>query len=55
MPNGKKFNINEKCPPRTSLKLLGDKWTLIILYQINENVLRCGELKRVVTGIGEKC
>lgn len=34
--------------------LLSGKWTLMIIYQINENVLRYGELKRAVTGISEK-
>jgi len=45
---------DEKCPLRASLKLLGGKWTLMIIYQINENVLRYGELRRAVTGISEK-
>lgn len=45
---------DEKCPVRLSLTLLSGKWTLMILYQINENVVRYGELKRAVTGISEK-
>lgn len=39
---------------RASLSLLSGKWTLMILFQINENVVRYGELKRAVTGISEK-
>lgn len=42
------------CPLRASLVLLSGKWTLMIIYQINENVMRYGELKRAVTGISEK-
>mgnify|MGYP003622588872 FL=1 len=45
---------DERCPVRASLALLSGKWTLMILFQINENVMRYGELKRAVTGISEK-
>ena len=45
---------DEKCPVRASLTLLSGKWTLMILFQINENVMRYGELKRAVSGISEK-
>ncbi len=52
------FKINppcdDRCPVRASLSLLSGKWTLMILFQINENVMRYGELKRAVTGISEK-
>jgi len=50
----KNLPCDEKCPLRASLKLLGGKWTLMIIYQINENVFRYGELRRAVTGISEK-
>lgn len=45
---------DEKCPVRASLTLLSGKWTLMILFQINGNAVRYGELKRAVTGISEK-
>ena len=45
---------DEKCPVMEYLKLLSGKWTLLILFQINENVVRYGELKRAVPGISEK-
>jgi DNA-binding HxlR family transcriptional regulator len=45
---------DEKCPVRASLTLLSGKWTLMILFQINENVMRYGELKRAIPGISEK-
>lgn len=45
---------DENCPVRKSLSILGGKWTLLILYQINERVLRYGELKRCIPGISEK-
>ena len=45
---------DENCPVRKSLNILSGKWTLLILFQINERVLRYGELKRAIPGISEK-
>jgi DNA-binding HxlR family transcriptional regulator len=45
---------DENCPVRKTLSLLGGKWTLLILFQINNRVLRFGELKRAIPGISEK-
>ena len=45
---------DENCPVRRSLALLGGKWTLLILFQINERIIRYGELKRAIPGISEK-
>lgn len=45
---------DERCPVGASLTLLSGKWTLMILFQINKNVVRYGELKRAVTGISDK-
>lgn len=54
----KKIKINapcdERCPVKASLSLLSGKWTLMILFQINKNAVRYGELKRAVPGISEK-
>lgn len=53
--NQKKINrSDENCPVRRTLGLLGGKWTLLILFQINERVIRYGELKRAIPGISEK-
>ena len=48
------FPSDENCPVRRTLALLGGKWTLLILFQINERVIRYGELKRAIPGISEK-
>jgi DNA-binding HxlR family transcriptional regulator len=48
------FTSDENCPVRRSLALLGGKWTLLILFQINERVIRYGELKKAIPGISEK-
>ena len=45
---------DENCPVRRTLSLLGGKWTLLILFQINNRVIRYGELKRAIPGISEK-
>ena len=45
---------DQNCPVRRSLSLLGGKWTLLILFQINERVIRYGELKKAIPGISEK-
>jgi DNA-binding HxlR family transcriptional regulator len=44
----------ENCPVRKTLELLGGKWTLLILFQVNERIIRYGELKRAIPGISEK-
>lgn len=48
------YQSDENCPVRKSLALLSGKWTLLILFQINERVIRYGELKRCIPGISEK-
>ena len=45
---------DESCPVRKSLLLLSGKWTLLILFQINDRVIRYGELKKTIPGISEK-
>jgi DNA-binding HxlR family transcriptional regulator len=45
---------DENCPVRRSLGILGGKWTLLILFQINDRVIRYGQLKRTIPGISEK-
>ncbi|CAD0007205.1 winged helix-turn-helix transcriptional regulator [Flavobacterium salmonis] len=45
---------DENCPVKKSLGLLGGKWTMMILYQLNTRTIRYGELKRAVVGISEK-
>jgi DNA-binding HxlR family transcriptional regulator len=45
---------DENCPVRKSLSIIGGKWTLLILFQINDRVIRYGDLKRTIPGISEK-
>lgn len=48
------MEISAKCPIRTTLEMLGGKWRLLIIYQLSNNKLRFGDLKRKVTGVSEK-
>lgn len=53
--NEKKNNAcYDSCPVKASLDLLGGKWTLLILFEINTHVKRYGELKRAIPSISEK-
>jgi DNA-binding HxlR family transcriptional regulator len=45
------YQSDKNCPVRKSLALLGGNWTLLILFQINERLIRYGELKRCIPGI----
>lgn len=50
-----KLNISdENCPLRKTLEIIGGKWTMLIIYQINTRTIRYGELKRCIVGISEK-
>ncbi len=46
--------VKENCPVRKALSLLGGKWTLLVLFKINKDIVRYGELKRSIPGISEK-
>ncbi|MCS3556284.1 MULTISPECIES: helix-turn-helix domain-containing protein [unclassified Sphingobacterium] len=51
------ININisdENCPLKKTLEIIGGKWTMLIIFQINERTIRYGELKRCIVGISEK-
>ena len=50
-----KINISdENCPLRKTLEIIGGKWTMLIIFQINTRTIRYGELKRCIVGISEK-
>lgn len=50
------INKNElpSCPVETTLKLIGDKWKVLILRDLRSSTKRFGELKESVTGISQK-
>ncbi|MEM6398017.1 MAG: helix-turn-helix domain-containing protein [Bacteroidota bacterium] len=53
MPS-EQVKISPQCPIRTTLELVGGKWKLLILHQLNGNTLRFGELKSRLPDISEK-
>ncbi len=50
-PNGVSV---EDCPLHFLFELLGDKWTLALLYLLSQGVHRYGELQRLLHGISKK-
>lgn len=49
----KKNSVTE-CPVKKSLELINGKWTMYVIYQIGNETVRYGELKRKLEGISEK-
>lgn len=44
-----------KCPVATTVYLIGNKWTLLILRElVTNNTLRFGQIKKNVDGISQK-
>lgn len=48
------LSCGSDCPVKASLNLLGGKWTMMIIYQIGDDVMRYGELKKIIPSISEK-
>src|SRR5687768_8325268 len=42
------------CPTETTLKIIGGRWKVLILWQLVSGTRRFGELRRLVSGITEK-
>lgn len=50
---GEEKNTN-LCPVKESIKMIGGKWRLQIIYEIGQEKRRFGELKRLIPEISEK-
>ncbi|MGB3589308.1 MAG: helix-turn-helix domain-containing protein [Tunicatimonas sp.] len=46
--------LSPTCPIRTTLEMLGGKWRLLIINEINSGSIRYGEIKRAIPEISEK-
>ncbi len=46
--------ITPGCPIRTTLDMLGGKWSLLVLHQLAGGARRFGELRRLLPDISEK-
>ena len=43
-----------KCPVETTLKLIGEKWKILIIRDLLNGTRRFGELKKACSGISQK-
>jgi len=50
----KSIKISARCLVRTSQELLGGKWKMLILHQVDQGLTRYGALKRGIPDISEK-
>jgi DNA-binding HxlR family transcriptional regulator len=48
------IKVTARCPIRTTLELVGGKWRLLILIQLNQKTMRPSELKNAIPDISEK-
>ncbi len=46
--------LNENCPVRQLINIVGDKWTLPVLYVLKQDTKRYSELQREIPGISKK-
>jgi len=53
MKNDKVY-VTARCPIRTTLELVGGKWKLLILHQLQGKKYRLSELKSSIPDISEK-
>jgi len=49
-----KIKITPRCPVRTTLELVGGKWKLLIMHQLQGGPLRLSKLKAAIPDISEK-
>lgn len=48
------IRITARCPIRTTLELIGGKWKLLIIHQLQNGPHRFSELKRLIPEISDK-
>jgi DNA-binding HxlR family transcriptional regulator len=46
--------LNKNCPLRQVISIIGDKWTLPVLYVLTQGTKRYSELQREIPGISKK-
>ncbi|MEM8828738.1 MAG: helix-turn-helix domain-containing protein [Cyanobacteria bacterium P01_G01_bin.19] len=52
--NNDKPLLNKNCPLRQVIEIIGDKWTLPVLYVLTQDTKRYSELQREIPGISKK-
>ena len=53
-PDGRYDVLAEACPTRQVISRIGDRWSLLVLYALEDGTLRFQELRRRVEGISQK-
>jgi len=43
-----------RCPVETTLGMIGEKWKVLILFNLLNGTMRFGEIKRALDGISQK-
>jgi DNA-binding HxlR family transcriptional regulator len=46
--------LKENCPIRKNIKVIGGKWSLLIIFMLKDGPKRFGELKKLIPDISEK-
>lgn len=46
--------LDKDCPVRQVINIVGDKWTLPVLYVLNQGTKRYSEIQREIPGISKK-
>lgn len=52
--NEQKPLLNKNCPVRQLINIIGDKWTLPVLYVLRQETRRYSELQKEIPGISKK-
>jgi DNA-binding HxlR family transcriptional regulator len=45
---------NKKCPAETTLRVIGGRWKIPILYHLSQGVKRFSELRQAIDGVSQK-
>ena len=48
------MEISASCPIRTTIEMLGGKWTLLLIHKLKAGPLRPSEIKQELPGISDK-
>ncbi len=48
------MNSEQKCGVNSTIKIIGKKWTILILHELCSGTKRFGEIQRILPGISPK-
>lgn len=52
--DGRYDMLAQACPTRQVVNRIGDRWSLLVLYALEDRTLRFAELRRAVEGVSQK-